>query len=337
VDVRRRAAKAVLRGGLVVNQRWNRRDFLTVTGLGAAGFSQPGLLRGDAAATDTPETKFYTCLSLGRIGFKATFRESLDLASNYGFEAVDPDAGYFAQLSDGELAKLFDEMKSRNLRLGDAGLPVDFRRDEAMFSKGLANLPAAAKVLQKAGVTRVSTYILSFDDHLTYLQNFRAHACRLRACAEILKDHGQRLGLEYVGPRTSWRSRRHPFIHTMSETKELIVAIGTGNVGLQLDSYHWFNAEETQEDILTLRNQDVVTVDLNDAPAGLTLDQQMDLSRELPAATGVIPVKDFLDGLRKIGYDGPIHAEPFSKSLRALPIEQACEETALAMKKALAL
>ena len=321
----------------MVNQRWNRRDFLTISGLGAAGLSQPGLLRGETAAGGTPETKFYTCLSLGRIGFKATFGDSLDLAAKYGFGAVDPDAGYFAQLSDDGLAKLLDEMKSRNLRLGDAGLPVDFRRDEAAFNKGLAKLPDVAKVLQKAGVTRVSTYILSFDNDLTYLQNFRSHACRLRACAEILKDHGQRLGLEYVGPRTSWRSQRHPFIHTLSEAKELIVAIGTGNVGVQLDSFHWFNAEETQEDILTLRNEDVVTVDLNDAPAGLTPDEQKDLSRELPAATGVIPVKDFLDGLRKIGYDGPIHAEPFNKALRALPIDQACEKTAEAMNKALTL
>ena len=321
----------------MVYQRWNRRDFLTVTGLGAAGLSQPGLLRGETAAAPAPETRFYTCLSLGRIGFKATFRESLDLAGKFGFQSVDPDPGYFAQLSDDELAKLLEEMRSRNLRLGAAGLPVDFRKDEATFGKGLANLPTVAKVLQKAGVARVSTYIIPSDDALTYLQNLRSHACRLRACAEILKDHGQRLGLEYVGPKTSWRSRRHPFIHTMSEAKELIVAIGTGNVGLQLDSWHWFNAEESQEDILTLRSQDIITVDLNDAPAGLILDEQKDSSRELPAATGVIPVKDFLDGLRKVGYDGPIHAEPFNKALRALPIEQACENTAAAMKKALAL
>ncbi len=336
-DARRYEVKAALLGGLMVNQRWNRRDFLTVTGLGAAGLSQPGLLRGETAPAAAPDTKFYTCLSLGRIGFKASFRESLDLAAKYGFESVDPDLGYFAQLSDGELEKLLDEMRSQNLRLGDAGLPVDFRKDEATFSEGLAKLPAAAKVLQKAGVSRVSTYILSFNNDLTYFQNFRSHAYRLRACAEILKDHEQQLGLEYVGPRTSWRSMRHPFIHTLSEAKELIVAIGTGNVGVQLDTHHWFNAEEAQEDILTLRNQDVVTVDLNDAPAGLTLDEQKDLSRELPAATGVIPVKDFLDGLRKIGYDGPVHAEPFNKALRALPIGEACEKTAAAMKKALAL
>jgi len=82
----------------------------------------------------------------------------------------------------------------------------------------------------------------------TYPQNFRRHADRLRQCAQILADHGQKLGLEYVGPRTLLRSQRHPFIHTMSEMKELIVAIGTNNLGFQLDSWHWFNAEETDKD-----------------------------------------------------------------------------------------
>ena len=102
------------------------------------------------------------------------------LAAQHGFEGVDPDSGYFSKLSGGELARALDDLKAKNLKLGAAGLPVDFRKDEATFSEGLKNLPAAAKTLQRAGVERVSTYILSFSDDLTYLQNFRQHAVRLR-------------------------------------------------------------------------------------------------------------------------------------------------------------
>jgi len=40
--------------------------------------------------------------------------------------------------------------------------------------------------------------------------------------------------------------------------------------------------------LLALKNQEVVSVDLNDAPAGITQEQQQDNQRELPAATGVI-------------------------------------------------
>ncbi len=316
------------------DNKLTRRRFVTTAGLGAAGLSSASLAARTRATADTPKRKFYMLLSLGRIGFKASFQQSVELAVKYGFEGVDPDPAYFSGLGDDALKRLLDDLKAKQLKLGAAGLPVEFRKDAQTFSEGLKNLPATAKILERAGVTRVNTYLLPFSEHMTYPQNFRAHACRLRACAEILQDHGQRLGLEYVSPRTLWRSSRHPFVHTLSEIKELNVAIGTDNMGVQLDTWHWFNAEETGADLLTLRSQDVITVDMNDAPSGLTLDTYVDSARELPAATGVIPVKPFLEALAQIGYDGPVQAEPFNTGLRAMPIEQACAATAGAMKKA---
>ena len=311
----------------------SRRQFLAHGALGAAALmSRPGF----AQSAPLP-TKFYLNLSCGRIGVKASFPESVELAVKNGFEAVDPNPQYFATLPDEELQKLLQELQAKNLKFGCGGLPVDFRKDEAKFKEGLAQLGGIAATLKRVGVWRVSTYLSSSSNELTYLENFRSHAARLRACCEILKEHGQKLGLEYVGPMTSWRRGKHPFIHTMSEVKELIAAIGTGNVGVHLDSWHWHCAQEGEAELLSLRNEDVTGVDLNDAPAGLTLDKLMDGSRELPLATGVIPVKVFLDALRKIGYDGPVHAEPFNAALRAMSREEACAATAAAMKKAFRL
>lgn len=317
-------------------KRITRRGFLAATGASIAVLAPP---RNPSAAESLPVTlpprKSYTVLSMGRLGLHGTFEQSVTLAIKYGFEGVDPDAGLFGRLSDDDLQKLIDDLKGKNVRFGAAGLPVDFRKGESEFNDGLAKLPDVAKALQRAGVRRVSTWVLPCSNELTYLQNFRQHASRLRACALVLQDHGQQLGLEYCAPRTFWRSQRHSFIHTLSEMKELQVAIGTDNLGVQLDSFHWFNAEETPEDIRTLRGSDIVTVDLNDAPR-VPLDEQHDGSRELPAATGVIPVAGFLGALLRMGYDGPIAAEPFNKTLAALPLEEACDRTASAIKKAFA-
>jgi len=316
----------------------NRRRFFSTGAVAGATL----LLRGDGLSAaregaETPPRKFYTVLSLGRLGFQASFSESLRLAAQYGFEGLDPDPTYFASLNHDDFKRLVEEVHAKNLRFGAAGLPVDFRQDEATFSDGLKKLPATADILRRAGVGRVSTWMLCCSNELTYLRNFRQHSCRLRQCAAVLADHCQKLGLEYVAPRTLWRSQRHPFVHTLSEMRELIVAIGANNVGVQLDSWHWFNAEEGGSDLLTLRGSDVVTVDLNDAPLGLSFDQYQDDHRELPAATGVIPLKVLLRSLAAIGYDGPIQAEPFNATLRAMPLEQACAATASAMKKALSM
>jgi len=312
-----------------------RRHFLAVGA--AAGIVLSPIAKLVAAAAPAHERKFYAILSLGRLGFHASFLESVELATKYGFEGLDPDPGYLASLNDDALHRVLDDLQKRNLKFGAAGLPVEFRKDSDTFDSDLKKLPAALAVLQRAGIWRVSTWILPCSDDLTYLQNFRQHAARLRLCAQLLADHGQKLGLEYVSPRTLWRSEKNPFIHTLSEMKELLVAIGTDNLGIQLDSWHWFNAQETQQDLLTLRGQDVITVDLNDAPTGLTLDQYRDDHRELPAATGVILVKQFLDALLQIGYDGPIQAEPFNAALRAMPLDQACAMASESMKKALRL
>jgi sugar phosphate isomerase/epimerase len=314
----------------------NRRSFFQVTaaGLGALAVAHAPAL---SAAEPRPKRKFRMALSCGMAGVQAAPREAIELAKRYGFEAVEPSAGFLAGLSDDSLAQLLAEMKSAKLVWSAEWLPVEFRADEKVFQDSIQRLPDFAKGLKRAGVTRVGTWLNPSHNALTYLANFHQHARRLREAAKILGDYGLRLGLEYVGPKTSWSTGRFPFIHTMAEMKELIAEIGCDNVGFTLDSWHWYTAHETAADVLSLRAADVVTCHLNDAPKGIPVDQQVDNRRDLPAATGVIDLAAFLQALARIGYDGPIAAEPFRPDLGALPRDQALEKVAAAMKKAFAL
>jgi sugar phosphate isomerase/epimerase len=295
----------------------------------------PGLVRDALGAT--PGRKMKLALSPGSIGVNANPRETLTLAHRHGFEAVEPSAGFLADLGEAELAELKRELQAKGLVFGAAGLPVDFRGDDARFKSGLEALPRLAAGLERGGVDRVGTWISPGHNTLTYLQNFQQHTRRLREVARVLKDHGQRLGLEYVGTPTARQRSRFPFIHTLRETKELIEDIGTGNVGYVLDSWHWWTAGETEADLVSLKPVDVVAVDLNDAPAGIALEQQQDGKRELPCATGVIPVAVFLSALNRIGYDGPVRAEPFNKPLNDLDNEAACAAVIAALRKAVDL
>ena len=182
---------------------------------------------------------------------------------------------------------------------------------------------------------RTGTWLPPGSDSLTYLQHFKQTARRLGEVARVLGDHEVRLGLEYVAPKTAWAARRYPFLHTMAETRELIAEIGVASVGLVLDSWHWYHAGDGAADVRALRNEDVVAVDLNDAPADVPKDQQRDNARELPMATGVIDAAAFLKALAAIGYDGPVRAEPFNEVVRRMPREEAVAATAVAMKLSL--
>ena len=66
----------------------------------------------------------------------------------------------------------------------------------------------------------------------------------------------------------------------------------------------------------------------------MALEDQRDNQRELPASTGVIPIKDFVAALVDIGYDGPARAEPFNAALNALDDDPACAKTIAAVRQA---
>ena len=275
-------------------------------------------------------------LSCGAIGVKASTAEAIDYAARYGFDAIDADGKYLAGLSQGDAALLADTMQSKKVEWAMAGLPVEFRKDEAAFAESIKSFPDFAAGLKRSGVKRCTTWISPASPDRTYLENMRTHARRLREAAGVLQDHGVRLGLEYVAPKTLWSAQRYPFVHTMAEMKELIAEIGRPNVGFVLDSWHWYTAGEGKKDLLTLQGDQVVSVDLNDAPVGVPVDQQIDSKRELPAATGVIDARSFLGALKEIGYDGPVRAEPFNEAVRKMTPDQAIAATKTAIDKAFA-
>jgi len=247
---------------------------------------------------------------------------------------VDADAKYLAGLSDAELHDLLGYMESKKVAWAIGGLPVDIRAADDAFSAGMAQLPATAKALQKAGVRRVTTYILPMSNTRTYLENFKFHAARLRPAARILGDTGIRVGIEYVAPKTLWASQRYPFVHTMAEMRELIAEIGQPNVGLVIDTWHWYHAGDSAADIAALKPSDIVSIDSNDAPKGVPKDQMPDGKRELPASTGIIDIAAFRGALEKIGFEGPVGVEPFNDTIRQMPPDQAADAAIRALHAA---
>ena len=297
-------------------------------------FLYGGLAAAAASSATAAGRKFTIAFIPGSIGIKADQGRSIELAAKHGFESVQPFGRQFLQ--DGVFRHV-EALEASKLQWAAASLSVNLRGDEETFSSGLNNLPQEAQALHRAGVARVGTAIASSSDTLNYLENFKRTSRRLREVGAVLEDHGLRLGLEYLGTKHLWTARRHAFVHSMAECRALIAETGKANIGLVIDSWHWWTAYETANDILALANDDIVSADLNDAPSGIERDLQRDNRRELPLATGMIDAKAFLGALAAIGYDGPIRAEPFNKTLNAMDDDQAGATTARAMKKAFAL
>jgi sugar phosphate isomerase/epimerase len=310
-----------------------RRSFLAATAAGTAGLA----LAVNTRAAGPPARRFTLDLTPGAVGIGGEPPEILRLAQVHGFESVQPDAGWLVRQDADGRRRLRATLDGMKLKWGAAGLPVEFRQTEEAFQKDLAALPKAAAALRDVGATRVGTWLMPGHDELEQPANLERHAARLREAAAILRDHGLQLGLEYVGTPSLRARFRHPFVHNLAGARELVAAIGVPGTGLVLDSWHWWSAGDTAAALRGLKNSDIVAVDLNDAPAGVPLAEQQDGRRELPAATGVIPVREFLAVLLGLGYDGPVRAEPFNAALNALDNEAAAARVIAALRQAVAL
>ncbi len=262
----------------------------------------------------------FTCLGPGNIGIRGlTLEQAIDLIKQSGFQGLGFDIREAAALADAHgVAYVKDLFSTANVIPGQWGTPVNWRGDDAQFKADLAELPKLAALGRELGCTRTATFMGPSSDEREYAENFAWHVARYRPIAEILKAEGCRFGVEFIGPKTSRARRKYEFIYTLEGLMELAHAIGTGNVGLLLDAWHLYTSGGSVDDLDKITNQDVVVVHVNDAPAGIARDDQIDNVRALPMETGVIDLPGFMGKLKKMGYDGPVMPEPFSKQLNEI-------------------
>jgi sugar phosphate isomerase/epimerase len=276
----------------------------------------------------------YTSLNTGAIGVKADLAETIALAQRHGFSAIDVPMGEVRRLADAEgVAAVAARFHAAGVRFGPWGLPVDWRSDDTKFQQGLTELPDFAALGQQLGATRVNTWVLPGQNDRTAQEQFDYLLQRFRPIAAILAEHGCRLGLEFIGPKTLRARFTHEFAYTAGDMLSFAHAVGP-NVGLLHDCWHWYTSGGSIAEIQSLRPADIVSVHVNDAPPGIERDEQIDNQRMLPMESGVIDLPGYLRALQAIGYDGPVTVEPFSARLRQLPADEAVAETAAALQKA---
>src|SRR5690625_3566786 len=176
-------------------------------------------------------------LSTAGLGDVKNVEDLVQLASKNGFETIETSGENLRNfINDKGLERAQKFLIEKNITIGSIGLAVEWRTSYEAFKEGLTTLFQDAQTAALFGCTSCCTYVLPSTDYP--VAHFMVLATkRLRLCAQILKEYGINLGLEFVGPhhlRTAWEN---PFIWDMQETLDWIEVIGEPNVGLLLDSY----------------------------------------------------------------------------------------------------
>jgi sugar phosphate isomerase/epimerase len=273
----------------------------------------------------------YKIVSPGVIGHGKSFKEAADLITKAGFEgySFSPQGDFTIPVEEAQ-----EIIQRYQMKPGAFNLPIEFRKDVDTFENEFEKFKDYVKYAADIGLKRCITWILPGHNEYDFDTNYKIHKTRLKKCAEVLRDYDMLFGLEFIGPPRSRRNAKYPFLYDLDGMLGLCDDINTGNCGILMDIWHWDLAGQTREDFKKFTHADqVVLVHINDAPEGVSPEDQVDGIRKLPGETGVLRIGEFFNGLKSIGYTGPVMAEPFEAKLKEMAFEDALAATIKAINK----
>jgi 2-keto-myo-inositol isomerase len=144
----------------------------------------------------------------------------------------------------------------------------------------------------------------------------------------IARRFGVKLAFEFLGQKDC-------SVQTLELAREIVNRIDLPNVGLVLDSFHFYAGGSTIESLDALDADRLFIFHINDAE-DLPRDRLEDRHRLLPGR-GILPLKQIIDALARIGYDRVASVEIFrpeywERDPVALAIE-ARQATSLVLKE----
>ena len=118
----------------------------------------------------------------------------------------------------------------------------------------------------------------------------------------IADGRGVSLAFEFLG-------QTNCSVQTLGLADEIVRRVNRENVGLVIDSFHFFAGGSTIDSISALDPDRLFILHINDAE-NLPREQLEDRHRLLPGL-GILPLKEIIRALKSIGYDGVASVEIF--------------------------
>ena len=252
---------------------------------------------------------------------KLTLDEKAALAQKYGYPGLD-FALAEARAYPGGPSAVRDLLARNKLQGSTVGGVLGARLTDATdgeFEDALRNVTLSAHDAVAFGGTCTGT-VLPGRSARPKEELWPVVVDRIRRLDDALHGTGIRLGMEFIGVKTLRTEKPHAFVQSMAEANRLLDEAGARNVGLTLDSYHWFAGEDTLETIRQTPAERIALLHVNDAK-DLPRDQLLDQDRVLPGE-GVIPLEDWLGAIRETGFDGFIALEVLGPRLEGVSPEE---------------
>jgi sugar phosphate isomerase/epimerase len=174
----------------------------------------------------------------------------------------------------------------------------------ALEGDGHAVAASARRIAEIAGAVPTRFCVLAVRDRLEWNEL----VSMARACGSMLAGVGVRFAVEFSA---------YTPLATLNDAVRLCEQIGWDRAGVLVDALQFFRARTGWDELAALEPAQVAMVQFCDAVATPVLDIVDDSrNRRLIPGDGELPLRQFVEAVRQIGFDGPVAAEVLSASVR---------------------
>jgi sugar phosphate isomerase/epimerase len=205
------------------------------------------------------------------------------------------DAGFTAN----ELAEHLGPLKVTIL---DTIQPIE-NADPDTRARVLAEMKRIAQVAEALNCSVVQVVALDHFDSDAWCDQRSVLVAALSELAEIASVHGVRLALE---PVIFSRFR------SLAQAVDVIEEVGTGRVGLCLDTWHLWISDTPWQDVAALHPSMIACVHIGDTNPKSGANWRDEDRTALPG-DGILPLNEAISAIRETGYDGVWSVEMLSE------------------------
>ncbi len=234
----------------------------------------------------------------------ANLQTDIEAASEAGFELIELWAGKLTKFLEANTAEdLKVLLKKKNLEAYSINSieHITFRTDQdyAKIKSECEELCGIAEIIGCPYVVVVPGKLPEFASREAILsESVRV----LRELGGIAEEHGVSLAFEFLGQKDC-------SVQTLDFCKEIVEEVGRDNIGLVIDTFHFYTGNSTFEAISNLDVAKLFIFHINDAE-NLSKEKLTDAHRLYPGE-GILPIKEIKEKLDQIGYDKVTSIEIF--------------------------
>jgi 2-keto-myo-inositol isomerase len=240
----------------------------------------------------------------GATTMHADLETDIKAASSAGFELIEIWASKLRKfLKTKTTADLKRLLKENNLDPYSINSieHITFRNAED-YEKIKAETEEFSKIAEKIGCPYVVVVPGKLPVNTTREEITDESVRVLNELADIAEKHNVSLAFEFLGQTDC-------SVQTLDFCKEIVEKVNRKNIGLVIDTFHFYAGDSSFEAIETLDPEKLFIFHINDAE-NLPKEKLTDAHRLYPGL-GILPIKEIKERFDKIGYDRMVSIEIF--------------------------